>query len=285
MEHMIVADHVSEWCASQRAEGVSLGLVPTMGAFHDGHLSIIRRARVECDRVVVYLFVNPLQFGSDEDLAMYPKDVARDEVLAESLGADLFFTPTLEDMYPHGYPPPASDVIHPGPLGDRLEGQARPGHFEGVLTVVHRLFSIAGPCRAYFGEKDAQQLFLVSEMAAARFPDVEVVACATVREPGGLAMSSRNARLSEEERRAAGSLSAGLFAAERLFASGERDATALVEEALRPMRAEPGVEVDYVVVVDPETFESTERIGEEAIVLVAAHVGPARLIDNIRLAG
>lgn len=283
MEHMIVADHVSDWCAGERAEGRPIGLVPTMGAFHEGHLSLIRRARSECDRVVVYLFVNPLQFGSDEDYARYPKDVARDEVLAESLGADLFFTPALEDMYPRGYPPGPADVIHPGPIGDVLEGMARPGHFEGVLTAVHRLLSIVGDCRAYFGEKDAQQLFLVREMAEARFPGVDVVACPTVREPGGLALSSRNARLSDGEHAAAASLSAGLFAAERAYVDGERDATHLSAALLGPMAAEPLVEVDYAVIVDPATFEVVLTAGDQALGLVAAHVGLTRLIDNLRL--
>lgn len=285
MEHMIVADRVAAWCEARRAEGLSVGLVPTMGSFHEGHLSLIRRAQAGCDVVVVYLFVNPLQFGSGEDFAMYPKDAARDEVLADSLNADLFFTPTLEDMYPHGYPPPPADVIHAGPLGERLEGRARPGHFEGVLTVVHRLFTIVGACRAYLGEKDAQQLYLVREMAEARFPQVEVVACPTIREPDGLAMASRNRNLSADERIAATSLSAGLKAAERLFASGERDAAALVAAALAPMQTQRLVDVDYAAVVDPDTFEQVEHAGDDALALVAARVGTVRLVDNVRLGG
>jgi pantoate--beta-alanine ligase len=283
MEHMIVAEHVRDRCSLWRADGARIGLVPTMGAFHEGHLSLIRRARAECDRVVVYLFVNPLQFGVGEDFAMYPKDVARDEVLAESLEADLFFTPTLEDMYPQGYPPSPTDVIHAGPPGEILEGKARPGHFDGVLTVVHRLFSIAGACRAYLGEKDAQQLFLIRQLAEARFPGVEVVPCPTVREPDGLAMSSRNTYLSPEERVAAASLSEGLFSAERLFASGERDGAALVAAMLAPVLEHPSVQADYATVVDADTFEAVTAVTGPALALVAAHVGRTRLIDNVRL--
>lgn len=283
MERMISADHVAGWCAQARQRGTRIGLVPTMGAFHEGHLSLMDRAREECDAVVLYLFVNPLQFGSGEDLDRYPRDLEGDTRLARTRAVDVFFTPTLEDMYPQGYPPPASRTIHPGPLGERYEGGARPGHFEGVLTVVDRLFGVIGGCSAYLGEKDAQQLFLVRQMAEARHPEVRVVSCGTVREPDGLAMSSRNSYLSTEERAAASCLSRGLFAVRDLFANGERRANELRAVIEDVVRSEPLAALDYCDVVDELTFEPADAIEADARALVAARVGPARLIDNVLL--
>jgi len=283
VERLMAAERVAEWCADRRSQGRTIGLVPTMGAFHEGHGSLMERARRECDEVVVYLFINPLQFGSGEDLERYPRDLDRDLRIAQEREVDAFFTPTLEDMYPEGYPPPASRTIHPGPLGELYEGRARPGHFEGVLTVVDRLFGIVGKCSAYFGEKDAQQLFLVRQMATARHPSLRIVPCATVREPDGLAMSSRNSYLSSEERTGAVSLSRGLFVARDLFSAGERRSSQVIEAVTKEVGSEPLVALDYCSVVDDGSFEPIEVIETDARVLVAARVGPARLIDNILL--
>ena len=283
MERLMDAEMTADWCAARRSQGRTIGLVPTMGAFHEGHVSLMERARNECDEVVVYLFINPLQFGTGEDLERYPRDLENDLRIAQERQVDAFFTPTLEDMYPEGYPPPASRTIHPGPLGELYEGRARPGHFEGVLTVVDRLFDIVGPCRAYFGEKDAQQLFLVRQMASARHPSVRIVACPTVRGSDGLAMSSRNSYLSAEEKTGAASLSRGLFAARDLFSAGERRSGRVVEAVSEQVGSEPLVALDYCAVVDDASFEPLEVIETDARVLVAARVGSARLIDNILL--
>ena len=283
MERLISAEQVAEWCAARRSRGRTIGLVPTMGAFHEGHVSLMDRARTECDEVLVYLFINPLQFGSGDDLERYPRDLEGDLRVAQERKVDALFTPTLEDMYPDGYPPPASRTIHPGPLGELYEGRARPGHFEGVLTVVDRLFDIVGECSAYFGEKDAQQLFLVKQMATARHSNVRIVPCGTVREADGLAMSSRNSYLSAEERTGAASLSRGLFAARDLFSAGERRTGQVVEAVSQEVRSEPLVALDYCAVVDDGSFEPMEVIRADARVLVAARVGPTRLIDNILL--
>lgn len=283
MEKLTSAEHVSAWTASKRRQARRVGLVPTMGAFHDGHLSLMSRARRECDEVIVYLFVNPMQFAPGEDLERYPRDLRRDTMLAQVEAVDVFFTPTLEDMYPEGFPPPPSRTIHPGPMGERYEGQARPGHFEGVLTVVDRLFDIVGGCRAYFGEKDAQQLFLVNQLAEARHSDVRIVACDTIREEDGLAMASRNAYLSVEERQAATCLSRGLFAARDAHANGQVDAAGLQAVVEAEVRSEPLAAFDYCAVVDQATFEAVDTLERDARVLVAARVGQARLIDNILL--
>ncbi|MFB3739425.1 MAG: pantoate--beta-alanine ligase [Candidatus Velamenicoccus archaeovorus] len=263
-----------------RAGGAVVGLVPTMGALHEGHASLIRRARSECDLAAISIFVNPLQFGPDEDFAVYPRDEQGDLARAEDLGVDVVLVPPVEEMYPPGDPPP---TIEPGAVGERLEGAARPGHFRGVLTVVARLFSLAGACRAYFGEKDAQQLFLVRRMAAERFPHVEVVPCPTVREPDGLAMSSRNALLTAEDREAAGCLFLALSEAAEAVRGGERDAARLVAVLAREIGATPQARLDYAAVVDEATFEEVRRIDGPARALVAARFGPVRLIDNLAL--
>jgi pantoate--beta-alanine ligase len=283
VEQLSSAEGVRSWAAGKREQGRKIGLVPTMGAFHDGHLSLMSRARRECDEVIVYLFLNPLQFGASEDLERYPRNPRRDRMLAQVHAADVFFTPTLEDMYPYGYPPPASRIIHPGPTGQRYEGEARPGHFDGVLTVVDRLLGIVGGCRAYFGEKDAQQLFLINQMAVARHPEVQIVPCETVREEDGLAMSSRNSYLSVQERSAAFCLSRGLFAARELFTDGARDAGALRTAVEDEVRAEPLAALDYAAVVEEASFEPVETVERDVRLLVAARVGETRLIDNLLL--
>jgi pantoate--beta-alanine ligase len=264
-----------------RGGGVSVGLVPTMGALHEGHRSLIRRARAENGEVVVTIFVNPLQFGPGEDLDRYPRDEAADVAVCEREGVDLVWAPPLEAVYPPGVDLPAPD---PGPVGRTFEGQARPGHFDGVLTVVHRLFDVAGPCRAYFGEKDAQQLFLVRHMAAAE-PGlgVEVVPCPTVRAPDGLALSSRNALLSEEERAQATCLFLALTEAAERARSGERDAGVIVALMAREVGATPLARLGYAAVVGEATFERAATIDAPSRAIVAARFPSARLIDNLLL--
>jgi pantoate--beta-alanine ligase len=265
-----------------RAEGRTVGLVPTMGAFHGGHVSLFRRARAERDLVVVSLFVNPLQFGDPDDLAAYPRDEDADLAVAEREGSDVVFAPGIEEMVPPGLVE-ARIAVDPGALGERLEGAARPGHFRGVATVVAELFHAVGPCAAYFGEKDAQQLAVIRRMVRDLSFPVEVVACPTVREPDGLAMSSRNARLSPEQREAAPCLFLALSEAATAVRDGERDAATLVALMAREIGATPQARLDYAAVIDDETFEEIRTIERTARALVAARFGEVRLIDNLLL--
>jgi pantoate--beta-alanine ligase len=263
-----------------RTEGKTVGLVPTMGDLHRGHASLIERARRECGFVAVSVFVNPLQFDSKADLDAYPRRLANDRATAEALGCDAVFAPDEAEMYPQGRP---EVTVDPGPLGERLEGASRPGHFRGVLTVVAKLFDLAGSCRGYFGEKDAQQLELVRRMAAELDMAVEVIPCPTVREPDGLAISSRNRRLSAEERRAAPVLFDALSAAAGLVRHGERRADVLRAEMARRIGSEPLARVDYVAVVDDQSWEDARDLKGAARALVAMRLGGTRLIDNLAL--
>ncbi|HEX2424672.1 MAG TPA: pantoate--beta-alanine ligase [Actinomycetota bacterium] len=263
-----------------RAAGRAVGLVPTMGAVHDGHASLIDRARAETDLVIVSIFVNPLQFGESADLADYPRDEERDLRRAERLGVDVVFAPSLAAMYPQGEP---EVTVDPGPLGDRLEGARRPGHFRGVATVVSKLFHAVGSCRAYFGEKDAQQLAVIRRMVGDLNEPVDVVACPTVRDPDGLALSSRNARLTPDQREAAGCLFLALAAAAELTRNGERETPKLVAVMAREIGATPEARLDYAVVVDDASFEEIGWIEGPARALVAARFGDVRLIDNLLL--
>lgn len=269
-------------CRDARAAGGTLGLVPTMGALHAGHRSLLARATAECDVVAMSIFVNPLQFGEAEDLAAYPRTPEADLAVAEAEGCDMAFLPDEAEMYPAG--PPAV-TVDPGPLGDRLEGAVRPGHFRGVLTLVAKLFALAGECRAYFGEKDAQQLALVRRMAEALDLPVALVGCPTVREPDGLALSSRNARLTTDERAAAPALAEGLAAAGRLLAGGEARAEALRAAVLARARDEPLIRLDYAAIVDERTWDEPSVVHRPALALVAARFvqSRTRLIDNRRL--
>jgi pantoate--beta-alanine ligase len=251
-----------------------------MGAFHEGHLSLMRRARAERDVVAVSIFVNPLQFGASEDLDAYPRDLDRDLSSAEAERVDLVFAPDVDVMYPNREPLVRVD---PGPLGDRLEGASRPGHFSGVLTVVAKLFHLVGPAAAYFGEKDFQQLVLIRQMAADLSFPVSVVECPTVREPDGLAMSSRNTYLAPEERRAARCLSRGLHRAAALLEDGERAAQVLRTAMWAEVGAEPLAELDYAVVADEATLDPVDVVERPARALVAARIGKTRLIDNVKL--
>jgi pantoate--beta-alanine ligase len=267
-------------CERARAEGRTVGLVPTMGAFHGGHLSLMRRARAERDLLIVSLFVNPLQFGDANDLAAYPRDEEADLAVAELEGVDVMFAPSADEMYPAGEP---EIVVDPGPLGERLEGTARPGHFRGVATAVAKLFHAVGRCAAYFGEKDAQQLVVIRRMVRDLSFPVEVVPCPTVREPDGLALSSRNARLTPERRDAAPCLFLALSEAAAAARAGERNAATLIAIMAREIGATPQARLDYAVVVDDETFEEVGTIQRPARALVAAGFGEVRLIDNLLL--
>jgi len=258
----------------------AVGLVPTMGALHEGHASLIRRARDEVARLIVTIFVNPAQFGPGEDLATYPRDEDRDLEICRRLGADAVWAPSEEEVYPPGISLAEPD---PGPVGETFEGAARPGHFRGVLRVVHRLLDVTGPCRAYFGEKDAQQLFLVRRMVDEAELPVTIVACPTVREPDGLAYSSRNGRLRAEEREQAGCLFLALSEAAALARGGETDVPILVAARAREIGATPLARLDYTAVVRDDTFEPIARLVGPARAIVAARFPSARLIDNLLL--
>jgi pantoate--beta-alanine ligase len=267
---------VRAWTADARAAGETVGLVPTMGFLHEGHLALVDRARAVADRVAMSIFVNPLQFGPAEDLDRYPRDLERDLALAAGRGVELVFAPPAAEMYPHGEPQVA---VVPGPLADRLCGATRPGHFRGVLTVVAKLFGIFTPDVAVFGQKDYQQAALVRRMAAELDMPVRIEVAPVVREPDGLAMSSRNVYLSADERERALALSRALERCGALYAAGERDAGAL-RAALRTGISAAGVEPEYADVVDPTTLEPAMRAAPGTVCLVAARVGATRLIDN-----
>ena len=265
-----------------RAAGHTVGLVPTMGALHDGHASLVARARAECDAVAVSIFVNPLQFGDPDDMARYPRTLDRDLRVCAAAGVDVVFVPAVAEMYP-SWPEEPSTTVSVRGVSDRWEGASRPGHFDGVATVVAKLFAVAGPCRAYFGLKDFQQLAVVRRMAGELSLPVEVVGCPIVREADGLALSSRNVRLSASERTAATALSRALAAGRATLADGTRSATAVARVMRSVVEAEPLVELDYAVVVDAETLEEVEAIAADPgslRLLVAGRVGPVRLIDN-----
>jgi pantoate--beta-alanine ligase len=262
-----------------RRAGRSVGLVPTMGALHEGHLSLLRRCRAENDMVVMTLFVNPAQFDRKDDLERYPRDPDRDARLAREAGTDCIFAPTAEGMYPPGY---ATFVGVEG-LAARWEGAARPGHFRGVATVCVKLFTICRPHRAYFGQKDYQQSLVIRRLVADLNLGLEIVVLPTVREADGLALSSRNVRLNPEERRQARILSQALFAARSAAQRGERDATKLRTAIEAEIGTAPLAVVDYVGVCDAETLEPLETITGKAVALVAARIGSTRLIDNALL--
>ena len=257
-----------------------MGFVPTMGAFHGGHRSLMRRAKAERDVTVVSIFVNPLQFGDPSDLETYPRDEEADLAVAEREGVDFVFAPSVDEMYPGGEP---EVTVDPGPLGERFEGASRPGHFRGVATVVAKLFDTVGPCAAYFGEKDAQQLAVIRRMARDLSMPVDVRCCPVVREPDGLALSSRNRLLSPEQREAATCLFLALSVAAELARGGERDAGRLVAAMAREIGATPHARIDYVAVVDEDTFEELPAIAGPARALVAARFGGLRLIDTLLL--
>jgi pantoate--beta-alanine ligase len=264
-----------------RSTGASIGFVPTMGALHEGHRALLRAAKAQTDRLAVSIFVNPMQFDDPDDLERYPRDEAGDLAMCEEEGADLVWAPPVDEVYPLGV-----ELAHPDPgeVGDLYEGAARPGHFAGVLLVVHRLFDVVGPCTAFFGEKDAQQLFLVRRMTEHE-PDlgVKIVGCPTQREPDGLARSSRNAVLGPEEREQSSCLFLALTEAAERARAGERDANMLVAVMAREIGATPLARLDYAAVVDEATFEPIGVLDRPARAIVAARFPSARLIDNVAL--
>ncbi|WP_337002138.1 MULTISPECIES: pantoate--beta-alanine ligase [unclassified Microbacterium] len=259
-----------------RSTGATVGLVPTMGAFHDGHLSLMRAARAASDLVVVSLFVNPTQFGANEDLSTYPRDEARDAALAEAEGVDILFAPTASEIYPDGF----ATNIHVAGLTDVLDGSSRGAHhFDGVATVVTKLFGIVRPDAAYFGQKDAQQVLVVRRVVRDLDLDVRIVACPIVREADGLAMSSRNVYLDAGARAQATALNRALDAAEQVFEAGARD-TGSILTAARRVLGDAGIDPEYLELRDAATLRPVARVDGDALLAVAAHVGAARLIDN-----
>ncbi|HZD30973.1 MAG TPA: pantoate--beta-alanine ligase [Candidatus Angelobacter sp.] len=266
-------------CRGVTRAGKTLGLVPTMGALHEGHLSLVRAARAQCDATAVSIFVNPLQFGPTEDLANYPRTPQRDSALLRELGVDFLFVPTAGEMYPPG----AQTYVDVGDLSRKLDGGSRPGHFRGVATVVCKLFEIVRPDRAYFGQKDAAQVALLRKMVRDLDMDVEMVVCLIVREADGLALSSRNVYLTLEQRKQALVLSRSLQQVKAATDAGESDASKLLEIGRRVIAAERGAKLDYYVVVDPNTLEPVTKTSRGALVAVAAWVGTTRLIDNVVL--
>ena len=261
-----------------RARGRSVGLVPTMGYLHEGHRSLMDRSVAECDTTLVTIFVNPLQFGANEDLATYPRDLARDVAMCGDAGVDVVLHPSVEEMYPFGTPTLTTVTV--AEVSAPMEGLSRPTHFAGVATVVAKLFNIAGACRAYFGEKDWQQLAVIRRMAADLSFPVEVVGCPTIREPDGLAMSSRNAYLTADERAAAPVLHWALVAGAAAIAAGERDPARVRALIVDLIAAEPQAELDYAEVVDAATLQPVDPLAGELRLLAATRFGRARLIDN-----
>jgi pantoate--beta-alanine ligase len=272
---------LSELGAARALLSAPLGLVPTMGYLHDGHLSLVRRARSECASVVVSIFVNPTQFGPDEDLATYPRDLARDLDLLEREGVDLVWTPTSEVMYPPGF----QTWVTVEELTKPLEGALRPGHFRGVTTVVTKLFAAVQPQRAYFGQKDAQQAVVIGRMARDLSFPIEIIVCPIVREPDGLAMSSRNAYLNAQERRAATVLYRALQAAKAEFDSGERNAERLRRCMAEVIGKEPLARLQYASCAHLDTLQELAEISDGALLSLAVVVGRTRLIDNVLIEG
>lgn len=278
MQVLRTVSELRRWSRALRASGGnSIGLVPTMGALHAGHASLIRAARAGCIHVAVTLFVNPTQFGPNEDFARYPRSFDADCVVAEHEGADVLFAPALEELYPHGANSTFVDV--PG-LSDRLDGASRPGHFRGVATVVAKLFIAAEPDRAYFGQKDAAQVAVLRRMTSDLRLATEIVVCPIVRDADGLALSSRNIYLTPAERAQALVISRAIRSVESFVAAGERRSSALIAAARSVFATEPDVRIDYIALVDWATLDPVETAAPGSLFAVAAWVGATRLIDN-----
>ncbi|MCD8148856.1 MAG: pantoate--beta-alanine ligase [Clostridiales bacterium] len=272
-----VKDTVKGW----KKEGLTVGFVPTMGYLHEGHGSLIQRAREENDKVVVSIFVNPMQFGPTEDLASYPRDLAKDSAYCESLGADLIFNPEPEEMYTDSF----CSYVDMSVLTEELCGLSRPVHFRGVCTVLTKLFNIVQPDRAYFGQKDAQQLAIVKHMVEDLNMDLEIIGCPIIREEDGLAKSSRNTYLSAEERKAALILSKTIALGQKMVAEGETDAVKLVEAMKANIETEPMARIDYVKAVDGLTMQQVTEVKAPLLVAMAVYIGKTRLIDNFMIQG
>ncbi|TCQ03068.1 pantothenate synthetase [Serpentinicella alkaliphila] len=266
---------------AEKAKGKSIGFVPTMGFLHEGHVSLIKKAKEENDFVVVSIFVNPTQFGPNEDYSIYPRDLDRDSKLSEHGGADLIFHPTVDIMYPKG----SKTTVEVSDITERLCGASRPGHFKGVTTVVTKLFNIVAPHRAYFGEKDAQQLTVLQKMVKDLNVDIEIVPCPIVREEDGLAMSSRNVNLTSEDRKAALVLSRSLRTAKEKILQGEKNVGTIQSLIKSIIEEEPLVAIDYIEIVDGYTLEPIEAVNGKVLIALAAKVGKVRLIDNVIMEG
>ncbi|WP_330389136.1 pantoate--beta-alanine ligase [Alkaliphilus peptidifermentans] len=262
-----------------KVENNTLGFVPTMGYLHEGHLSLIKRAKLENDIVIVSIFVNPTQFGANEDYDIYPKDFKRDKQLAETAGADYVFYPTVEEMYPTGY----KTSVDVSEITDRLCGASRPGHFKGVTTIVNKLFNIVEPNRAYFGLKDAQQVAVIQQMVKDLFMNVEVIPCSIVRESDGLAMSSRNVYLTQQDRSAALILSKSLMKAKKIINEGERDLKIIRNTIIESISKEAPVSVEYIEIIQFPSLEKIDILEGKVLIALAAKVGRVRLIDNVIL--
>lgn len=272
-----VREQVKKW----RKEGLTVGLVPTMGFLHEGHQSLIAASVKENDRTVVSVFVNPTQFGPNEDFEAYPRDIEKDSSLCESTGADLIFNPEPEEMYPEGF----CTYTNITGLSDALCGKSRPIHFKGVCTVVSKLFNIVGADKAYFGEKDAQQLAIIRRMVRDMNIPVEIVGCPIIREADGLAKSSRNTYLNPEERKAALILSKAIFAGKDMVENGEKDANKVVSAMTEIIKSEPLAEIDYVEMVDMNTMKNIDNVGGTVLCAIAVKIGKTRLIDNFIYVG
>ena len=279
MQILRTVSDLRNWSRDQRANGSTVGLVPTMGALHAGHASLVRAAVESCSAVAVSIFVNPTQFGPNEDLNRYPRTFEFDCALAEANGADLIFAPTVEELYPKG----AATFVEVEGLSSRLDGRSRPGHFRGVATVVAKLFIAAEPDRAFFGQKDAAQVSVLRRMVTDLRIGTEIVVCPIVREPDGLALSSRNAYLSPTERKQALVLNRAIREVEALFEAGERNSAALIAAAQGVFVAETAVRIDYIELVDWSTLQPLQTAAPGALFAIAAYVGSTRLIDNMIL--
>jgi pantoate--beta-alanine ligase len=268
---------MKEYARASRAEGLVVGLVPTMGALHEGHTALVARAKKDCQRVVASVFVNPKQFGPKEDYTKYPRDLEKDAKTLGEAGVDVLFAPEAADVYPDGF----RTYVNVEGISERLEGRSRPGHFRGVSTVVLKLFEIVQPHFAYFGRKDAQQVRIISEMVYDLNLDAEIVVCPVIREADGLALSSRNAYLTAAERRAATVLHRALVAARDELTAGVRDAIQLQTTMRRILEAEPLARVDYAEIVSADTFEQVVRVARPSYAVLAVFIGKTRLIDNL----
>ncbi|HEY3311455.1 MAG TPA: pantoate--beta-alanine ligase [Anaerolineales bacterium] len=278
-ESMIIVTTLEELFQARRLLDGPVGLVPTMGYLHDGHISLVRQARSECESVITTIFVNPTQFGPNEDLAKYPRDAKRDLKLLEQAQVDIVWKPAVEEMYPAGY----QTWVEVENLTKPLEGSMRPGHFRGVTTIVSKLFNATRPDRAYFGQKDAQQAAVIRQMTRDMSYPIEIVICPILREADGLAMSSRNVYLDPQQRRAATVLYRSLTAAKRAYAEGERNAETLRQIVRQMVGAEPLAQLQYVSCADHKTLDELETIHAEALLSMAVYMGKTRLIDNFVL--
>jgi pantoate--beta-alanine ligase len=268
------------FCREITRQGRTLGFVPTMGALHEGHASLVRASRAQCQATAVSIFVNPLQFGPTEDLDKYPRAMERDSKLLQELYVNVLYAPAAIEMYPAG----ATTYVEVSGISDRLDGASRPGHFRGVATVVAKLFEIVRPDRAFFGQKDAAQVAVLRRMVRDLDMDVELIVCPIVREKDGLAMSSRNAYLNADERKQALILNRSLMRVQHAADAGERDVAKLIETGMSVIAEEPAARLDYFAIVDPDTLEPVNDFSSPALVGVAAYVGTTRLIDNMLLA-